>query len=235
MGPNNGKSNMSQKLELAGSPAGLQKTGRKLIVGVKLPFSPRTKVPIINKVFVLGTQLGFILLRTQRPNNNDDAFTQDAVKLIEDDTTGAAARLNIIKICSRRQSKLVDQAIMQNSNYPSRWFVSIIPEESNTAEYRAQHAENFIKFLNNIDWKYPQQFIFQGDETKLMNGRINTSVDMFLLNCDIVVLLKVYLFEHFEDFLGDNGAVTAVLGNDGTAKDAKLIFFDLWAKLCNNF
>jgi hypothetical protein len=58
---------------------------------------------------------------------------------------------------------------------------------------------------------------------------------MFLLNCDIVVLLKVYLFEHFEDFLGDNGAVTAVLGNDGTAKDAKLIFFDLWAKLCNNF
>jgi hypothetical protein len=50
-----------------------------------------------------------------------------------------------------------------------------------------------------------------------------------------VVLLKVYLFEHFDDFLGDNGAVTAVLGNDGTAKDAKLIFFDLWAKLCNNF
>jgi hypothetical protein len=63
-----------------------------------------------------------------------------------------------------------------------------------------------------------------------MNGWINTSVDMFLLNCDIVVL-----FEHFEDFLGDNGAITAVLGNDGTAKDAKLIFFDLWAKLCNNF
>jgi hypothetical protein len=68
-----------------------------------------------------------------------------------------------------------------------------------------------------------------------MNGQINTSVDMFLLNCDIVVLLKVYLFEHFKDFLEDNDAVTAILGKDGTAKDAKLIFNDLWVKLCNNF
>jgi len=52
--------------------------------------------------------------------------------LIEDETTGVASKLNIIKICSRRQSKLIDQALMQTSYYPSRWFVSIVPEEKNT-------------------------------------------------------------------------------------------------------
>jgi len=30
-----------------------------------------------------------------------------AIKLIEDETTGVASKLNIIKICSRRQSKLI--------------------------------------------------------------------------------------------------------------------------------
>ena len=55
-----------------------------------------------------------------------------AIKLIEDETTGVASKLNIIKICSRRQSKLIDQALMQTSNHPSRWFVSIVPEEKNT-------------------------------------------------------------------------------------------------------
>ncbi len=55
-----------------------------------------------------------------------------AIKLIEDETTGVASKLNIIKICSRPQSKLIDQALMQTSYYPSRWFVSIVPEEKNT-------------------------------------------------------------------------------------------------------
>ncbi len=38
-----------------------------------------------------------------------------AIKLIEDETTGVASKLNIIKICSRPQSKLIDQALMQTS------------------------------------------------------------------------------------------------------------------------
>jgi hypothetical protein len=205
---------------------------KKIVIGQKLPFSPRTKVPTVNKVFVLGTQLGIILLRTQRQSNsNEDAYTQDAIKLIEDETTGVASKLNIIKICSRRQSKLIDQALMQTSNYPSRWFVSIVPEEKNTHEFRVQHAERFIKFLNGIDWKYPQQFNFQADETKTLNGKIATSLDMFLLNCDIVILLKVYLFENLEDFFDDTDALNGSFGPDSTKDQVKLILEDLWNNL----
>ncbi len=120
---------------------------------------------------------------------------------------------------------------MQTSNYPSRWFVSIVPEEKNTHEFRVQHAERFIKFLNGIDWKYPQQFNFQADETKTLNGKIATSLDMFLLNCDIVILLKVYLFENLEDFLDDTDALNGSFGPDSTKDQVKLILEDLWNNL----
>jgi len=50
-----------------------------------------------------------------------------AIKLVEDETTGVASKLNIIKICSRRQSKLIDQALMQTSNYPSLPKTIILP------------------------------------------------------------------------------------------------------------
>jgi len=47
---------------------------KKIVIGQKLPFSPRTKVPTVNKVFVLGTQLGIILLRTQRQSNSNENY-----------------------------------------------------------------------------------------------------------------------------------------------------------------
>jgi len=231
----NSKSNNGTKAQTSENGSPLKKSGRKVLTGQKLPFSPRTKVPTINKVFVVGTQLGVILIRTQRQTmSTEDAFTQDAIRMIEDDESGVATKLNIIKICSRRQSQLVDNAIMQSSNYPSRWFVSIVPEEKNTPEYRLKHVEKFIKFLNGIDWKYPQQFIFQADETKTLNEKITTSLDMFLLNSDIVIILKVYLFEKFEDFLDDDDAVSAVFGDDTTKEQAKITFQDLWNNLPNN-
>jgi len=61
------------------------KKGRKTLSGQKLCFSPRTKVPNTNKVFVVGVSLGLILIRTERQNNKDDAFTNNAVKMIEDE------------------------------------------------------------------------------------------------------------------------------------------------------
>jgi hypothetical protein len=59
-----------------------------------------TKVPNTNKVFVVGTLLGLILIHTERQNSKDDAFTNNAIKMIEDEESGVATKLNI-KICSR--------------------------------------------------------------------------------------------------------------------------------------
>ncbi len=166
------------------------KKKRKNISGGNLPFSPRTRQPNVNKVFVTGTKLGLILIRTERQNNKDDAFTNNAIKLLEDENSEDASRLKIIKICSRRQSQQIDKAIMQTSAYPSIWFVSIIEETTNTAEYRREHTEAIIKFLNEIQWKYPQTFMFSGDETKLVNGTITGTWDMYLLNRDITSVIK---------------------------------------------
>lgn len=227
MTPKSNYKDSSKSISANESNSPLKKSGRKVLGGQKLPFSPKTKVPTINKVFVSGSHLGIILIRTQRQNSNDDAFTQDAIKMIEDESSGVATNLNIIKICSRRQSQLIDRAIMQRSDYPSRWFVSIVPEEKNTSK----HVEKFIKFLNGIEWKYPQQFIFQADETRMTNDNFSSSLDMYLLNCDIVVLLKVYLFEKFEDFLADEDAIQGVFGLDGTSEHANVVFQDLWRDL----
>ena len=231
MSPKSNQRDSSKSTLVSESNSPLKKSGRKVLAGQKLPFSPKTKVPTINKVFVLGTHLGIVLIRTQRQNSNDDAFTQDAIKMIEDETSGVAATLNIIKICSRRQSQLIDRAIMQRSDYPSRWFVTIVPEEKNTPQFRQQHVEKFIKFLNGIEWKYPQQFLYQCDETRMTDNNFSNSLDMFLLNCDIVVLLKVYLFEKFEDFLADEDAVLGVLGSEGTSEQANQMFQELWRDL----
>ncbi len=131
MGPS--KSNNAKTLPADnGSP--MKKAARKEI-GKVLPFSPRVRVTKINKVFVLGTQFGIILIRTERQGSTDDAFTNNVIKLIEDEQSTVASELKIIKICSRRDSQKLDKAIMQTSNYPSQWFVSITEESNNTAEY----------------------------------------------------------------------------------------------------
>jgi hypothetical protein len=115
-----GTSNQSNKQTLAqdvvqtGSP--MYKKGRKVLSIDKLPFSPQVKPPQINKVFVVGAPLGVILIRTERLNGKDDAFTNNAQKILEDEETGVAKRLNIIKICSRRCSQLIDNAKMQTTS-----------------------------------------------------------------------------------------------------------------------
>jgi hypothetical protein len=51
--------------------------------------------------------------------------------MIEDETSGDAPKLQIIKICSRQE---LDKAILQISLYASQGFVSILEEEENTEE-----------------------------------------------------------------------------------------------------
>jgi len=115
-----GTSNQSNKQTLAqdvvqtGSP--MFKKGQKVLSIDKLPFSPQVKPPQINKVFFVGAPLGVILIRTERQNGKDDAFTNNAQKILEDEETGVAKRLNIIKICSRRCSQLIDNAKMQTTS-----------------------------------------------------------------------------------------------------------------------
>ncbi|MFN9981306.1 MAG: hypothetical protein ACK53Y_15380, partial [bacterium] len=75
--------------------------------------------------------MGLILMRTQRQANSDDAFTHTANLMIEDPSTGVAERLNIIKICSRRQSQMIDKAILQSTAYHSQWYVTLVDEELN--------------------------------------------------------------------------------------------------------
>lgn len=226
-----GTSNQSNKQTLAqdvvqtGSP--MSKKGRKVLSIDKLPFSPRVKPPQINKVFVVGAPLGVILIRTERQNGKDDAFTNNAQKILEDEESGVAKRLNIIKICSRRCSQLIDKAIMQTTSYPSTWFVSIVDEDKNTPEYRLEHVSQFIKFLNETDWKYPQQFQLIADETKMENGTISGSLDMFILNFDIPAILK-YLFKGMNDFLEDEDAITACFGKKCTLEKAKDYVKEAW-------
>lgn len=201
---------------------------RKVLAGQKLSFSPRTKIPNINKVFVVGAPLGIILLRTERQNNKDDAFTNNATKLIEDEESGVAARLNIIKICSRRQSQLIDKAIAQSTGWNSQWFVSITEEENNSAVVRREHAEKFIQFLNDTEWKYPQQFTFSGDETKMVKDGITSTLDMYLLNADIAAILKQFVFNDFGDFLEDTDAISGVFGSKCTVNQARDYLKDAW-------
>lgn len=99
----------------------------------------------------------------------------------------------------------------------------LLLKKKNTRKFYVQHAKKFIKFLNGIHWKYSQYLIFQSDETKLLNGKITSSLDMFLLNGDIVIILKVYLVETFKDFLDDTNAFNAVFGCKSTKEHTKLI------------
>jgi len=204
------------------------KKGRKSLSGQKLCFSPRTKVPNTNKVFVVGVSLGLILIRTERQNNKDDAFTNNAVKMIEDEDSGVASKLNIIKICSRRQSQLVDKAVQQTTGWHSQWFVSIVEEDKNTNETRRDHVDNFIQFLNEIEWKYPQNFTFSGDETKAVGNKIVGTWDMYLLNCDIAAILKQYVFEDLVDFLEDKDAIISTFGSKCTKDQAKDYVKNTW-------
>ncbi len=85
----------------------------------------------------------------------------------------------------------------------------------NIEEYRTSNAL-YRKFETNIprnetDWKYPQQFQLISDETKMENGTISGSLDMFILNFDIPEILK-YLFKGMNDFLEDGDAITACFG-----------------------
>ncbi len=72
----------------------------------------------------------------------------------------------IIKIYSIHESFKLDKAILQTPSYPSQWFVSITEETNNTIEDHREHADNFINFLNNAEWKYPHQFTFNADLTE---------------------------------------------------------------------
>jgi hypothetical protein len=210
----------------SGSP--LKKNMRKVLSGQKLPFSPKTKVPNLNKVYVVGTQLGIILIRTEKQNSKDDAFTNNAQKMIEDVESGVAHRLSIIKVCSRRQSQLIDKAILQSTNWHSQWFVCITDEVNNTAEFRREHVDKFICFLNEVEWKWPQQFSFVGDETKIVDDKITSTLDTYLLNVDIAAILRQYVFNELSHFLEDEDAIKGCFGAKCTSDQAREYLKDAW-------
>jgi hypothetical protein len=64
-------------------------------------------------------------------------------------------------------------------------------EEENTEENQKKQACSFIKFLNEVPWKYPQIFNWAGD-------KIIGTLDEYLLNKDIATFLKTNVFEDFE-------------------------------------
>jgi hypothetical protein len=227
MAPSNSGNNSKTAVISTSSP--IQKTGRKQIQGQKLTYSPHTKVPNTNKVFVVGTLLGLILIRTERLNSKDDAFTNNAIKMIEDEETDVAKKLNIIMICSRQQSQLIDKAVQQTNGWHSQWFVAIVEEYNNTSEVRHDHADKFIQFLNEIDWKYPQIFTFSGDKTKTIGNKIVGTWDTYLMNFDIAAILKDYVFEDLRHFLEDNDAIASVYGPKCTKEQAKDCLKYAWA------
>jgi hypothetical protein len=225
MGPSN-KNNAKNIPTNTGSP--MKKANRKTI-GKVLPYSPRMKVTKVNKVFVVGTQFGIILIRTEKQDSTDDAFTNNVIKMIEEEQSDVATELKIMKICSRRISQKLDKAIMQSSNYPSQWFVSITDEVNNTLDYRRELVDNFINFLNKTEWKYPQQFAFADDETKSLTGNLpGSTLDMYLLNHDIACILKNYIFEDFEEFLQDEVAISLVFHSNPTALEARNMLVSSW-------
>lgn len=206
-----------------------KKVGRRILTGVKLPFSPKVKSPSINKVFVVGAQLGLILIRTERQKIKNDAFTNDAIRMIEDEESDVANRLNIIKICTRRQSQMIDKSLLQSTGYASLWFVAVTEEENNTESFRRNHADKLITFLNSLEWKFPQTFTFAEDETKLSNDKIIGTWDMYLLNMDIATILKTYVYEgNPKHFLEDAEAIAAVFGNTCTKDQAKQYLATHW-------
>jgi len=106
MAKSNNSSGRATSANIPATP--IRKPGRKPI-GKELQYSPRERIIRVNKVFIVGTQFGIILLRTEKPNSKDDAYTNDVIKMIEDETSGVASKLQIIKICSRRESQEMDK------------------------------------------------------------------------------------------------------------------------------
>jgi hypothetical protein len=98
MAKNNTSSGKATSATSTASP--IKNPGRKPIEK-ELQYSLREKITRVSKVFVVGTQFGIMLLRTEKQNSKDDAYTNDVIKMIEDETTGVASKLQIIKICSR--------------------------------------------------------------------------------------------------------------------------------------
>ena len=150
------------------------------------------------------------------------------MKMIEDPNNNIAQTLSIIKICSKRQSVLIDQELMQKTNYPSQWYVALTEEGKNSAKYREELANKFITFMNGVQWLYPQQFVFSGDETKSIGNKIISTLDMYLLNSDIAAILKTYIFESWAAFVTDKAAISAVFAGKVSTEDVKVRLFEAW-------
>jgi hypothetical protein len=73
----------------------------------------------------------------------------------------------------------------------------LLPEGvESTPQERLRVTQNFINHLNNeVSWKYPNQFVFCGDETVTINGE-NAKLDRYLLNTDIAAFLGKYVYDH---------------------------------------
>jgi hypothetical protein len=227
MAPNTGKLSNNKQISAHSNPT-IKKATRKQIT-TSLPYSPTKPTNSKpNKVFVVGCPLGIILLHTEKAFSKDDAFTFTVNKKLENSEDNLSNILKIQKICNRHLSPHENNSLLQSTTYPSKWFVSITEEDKNTPEYRSELAQNFIAFLNNFEWRFPQTFTFAGDQTIE-----NNKLDMYLLNDDIATILGKYIFEDFNDFLNNEEAIANVFTINPTSDHAKHVLKYGWNKVSN--
>jgi hypothetical protein len=86
--------------------------------------------------------------------------------------------------------------LIQGNGFTSEQFLFLIADGvENNPQERLHITQNFINYLNNeVSWKYPNQFVFCGDETVTINGDPG-KLGRYLLNADISAFLGKYIYD----------------------------------------
>jgi len=170
----------------------------KSLNDIKVKYSPVKKQNNkYNNVFVKGYKFGLMTLEFKKFSDpNEDAYFKDFLDLLDTDPK-VGNDLGIIKVAFVRDSSKCSIANFQSSGYKARHFLGIAPQESeNDDEYRNKWADKIINFMiNEINWKYSNNFKFRGDLTKMMNGKVANCLDEVLLDEDIGSFVGMFLFD----------------------------------------
>ena len=178
----------------------------------------------VNKVFVTATTNGILLLRTERPYSKDDAFTNTFGEKLTSDPD-YAAKLNIQKVCNRRESSQKNVPIITPRGWNSKQYVSINDtSEAENEDFRKKWAEDIVDALNKVDWTWGQSFMFCGDETLTPPGKM----DRYLMNEDIAGILGTYVFENVDEVLSNEDALQLIFENKSNIENASSILCSNW-------
>jgi hypothetical protein len=216
-----------QRAAEASSPpvSGKQTLHKKLKEKTFIPRSPRKK--LANKVFVMGTTNGIILLRTEKGNSPDDAFTYTFQQRLENEAA-LGTRLNIQKVVYQRLSAKENVPKLQTNEYPSIQFLSINEPEANTPAFRRSWAELIVAELNATKWQYAQTFLFAGDETLMDQEDELGKMDCYMLNKDIAGVVSKYIYENVDAVLNDPLEVANIFGDEENHSNAAEIPSSHW-------